>query len=176
MEYKKYGIEGYNILDISSIACSIFTDLFLLLATIGLNRASGSKTLLRNFVILCVVGIIVRVMPLNWLISWSKYNETLAIIGFIIFIFFVIAGLVFLFLYIRELAFVMEERGILSAFCIYCFLFLSLFINFKNRIIGYEAQMVNCGILMFLIFIVFTLFIRFKQIRKRTESDKIPWF
>lgn len=53
MEYKKSGLEDTTIFDILNNTCLIFGYLFWLFATIGLNRASGSKTLLRNFIIFC---------------------------------------------------------------------------------------------------------------------------
>lgn len=151
---------------------------FWLFATIGLNRASGSKTLLRNLIIsfvilILVVAALLIITPLiaNWLINNRDWDTTL----YIMFVGFVITAFIFLLLYIRELAFIIEKRSILWLFYFGSYLFVKLFWEFGRKDTE-KFDVISFGIEFWLIIILFIVFIRFKQIRKRTESDKIPWF
>lgn len=83
MEHKKSGLEDTTIFDILNNTCLIFGYLFWLFATIGLNRASGSKTLLRNLIIsfvilILVVAALLIITPLiaNWLINNRDWDTT----------------------------------------------------------------------------------------------------
>lgn len=88
---------------------------------------------------------------------------------------FIITAFIFLFLYIRELAFIIEKRSILWLFYFGSYLFVKLFWEFGRKDTE-KFDVISFGIEFWLIIILFIVFVRFKQIRKRTESDKIPWF
>lgn len=100
-EYTKSS-EDATMIDILNNTCLIFGYLFWLFATIGLKRASGSKTLLRNLIIsfvilILVVAALLIITPLiaNWLINNRDWDTTL----YIMFVGFVITAFIFLFFF-----------------------------------------------------------------------------
>lgn len=147
----------------------------LFLAVIGLKRASESKTLLRNlvfsFVIIFIVVAIAFAIAGSALIdgfdrfdSYDSAAGTGLIVTAIICLVGLIIAIVFYVLYSRELAFITGQK----------FLIWSVYVN----ILGALTTAIFIGYLLLIVAFILNIvgFWKFSEIRKRTDSDVMPWF
>ncbi len=155
-----------------SITCFVISFVLIFMALKALNYQSESKTLIRNWVIAIVSGIIVGTLAgifiggaVVAMFAFGKSN----IGGIGVFAIICIAiGAIFVayrgLLVARELAFITQQKYILYAFYL--------------NIIGTLTTWIVIGylILVAVILLYIFAFVKFSEIRKRTDSDVMPWF
>lgn len=145
--------------------CMLVAFVLHILGVIALNRASESKTLLRNFILTIVVAIgTVIVMVGGVVIFFDGFINGGTIVIGVLGVIGCIAILAFQLLYARELAYVTGQKFILWSAYLSILAALTIAI-----VIGYLFS-----IAAFVLYIVGL--VKFQTITKRTESDKMPWF
>lgn len=146
-----------------------------IMAVLALKRASNSQTLLRNFLISLFIGIVSFVIAIfsGAALMAVMYSGGDVGVGLIVAIIILVAGvigaLVFGFFFIREFSFIIQQKYILWSFYISIVATIIAAIPFVGWVIA---------ILMYIGAIVLEVlaFLHFNAIRKRTDSDVMPWF
>lgn len=153
--------------------CSIAAIVIFVLVTLRLNSLAESRTLFKNFLYSIVIGIVASVVAgalggaslISMLVRGSADDMgVLFFVAVAILVVGFIASFVFYAFYMREMAFVMQQKFILYSF--WC------------NLVGVVLAVLFIGYI--LIFVAFVLFVigvyQFREVRKRTENDVIPWF
>ncbi|CUU39810.1 hypothetical protein [Helicobacter typhlonius] len=149
--------------------CSIAAIVIFVLATLRLNSLAESRTLFKNFLYSIVIGIVASVVAgaLGGASLIRGSADDMGVLFFVavaILVVGFIASFVFYAFYMREMAFVMQQKFILYSF--WC------------NLVGVVLAVLFIGYI--LIFVAFVLFVigvyQFREVRKRTENDVIPWF
>ncbi len=153
------------IIDLIGFVCMI-------LAVVGLNRVSASKTLLKNYIIALVIAFVTLVVAFaiggTALIAATVHSFEMSgagvIVAAIIAIVGFIATFVFQVFFARELAFITGQKFLLWAYYASIIGSLTAII-----VIGYLFMLAACALWVIGL-------IKFEEIRKRTDSDTMPWF
>ena len=150
-----------------AFACLFTGCVFVFIAIKKLSGISASKTLYRKLInclfsfLLCVVcACITFFMLVNFNFNIKKFLYPLLLPYCAAFV----ATIIFLLCVVRELSFVMQQWTILWAFY-----FIVLGVFTLSILIGFLFCLI--GLILLIIG-----FMRFKEIRIRTEYDKLPWF
>lgn len=152
--------------------CAIAALVFMVLAVLGARTISESPTLLKNFLLSICISFVCLVLA--FIISGSALLAAFAGdidaasgTGFMVAALLIIGGcgsFVFHLLFMRELAFITNQKFVLWA-------------AYAN-IIGAITSFIIIGVFIELagLILLFMAFYQMKEIRKRTQSDVMPWF
>lgn len=142
------------------------------LAVLGTKRTSESPTLFKNFILSIAVAVVALILAmifggtalLGGMAGYSSAGGFGLVVAVILLIVGSIAALVYNLLFFRELAFVTEQKFLLWAF--------------YANIIGSITAVIFIGWLVIVAAVVLWIigFYQMKNIRKRTETDVMPWF
>lgn len=152
--------------------CVLVGFVVMVFAVIGVSRASESKTLLRNFIIAMFVMIISVILAfvigggelIAAISGYGSINGTGIIVAFIIIFLGAIATFIAQLLFAHELAFVTGQKFLLWA-------------QYANILAGLTMVILIGYLLAIVAFALWVIgFVQMKEIRKRTDSDVMPWF
>lgn len=164
---------GINQIIGKSIALAFFIVgiVLVFMALRALSYESGSKTLTRNYIIAIILTILSIFMEIAYKdiasmdIEVDMYNMYFYIFN-IAELVIEVSIIAIVALIARELAFIMKQKYILYAF----------YLNICASVcvlISLEITLVLCICVLILYIIAF---VQFSEIRKRTDSDAMPWF
>lgn len=152
-----------------AIACVIVGIVLVFMALRALSYESGSKTLTRNYsiaIVLAILGVYVDI---------ASFVDIEVGMDIDIFNIFYMAGLAIevsiiavVALITRELAFIMKQKYILYAF----------YLNICGSLIDGFAVSWVAGLVLYIcaLALYIVALVQFSEIRKRTDSDAMPWF
>lgn len=142
------------------------------LAVLGAKRASESPTLFKNFILSMIIFAVAAILAaifggsalLGALAGYGSAGGFDITVAIILLIVGGIAAFVYQLLFMRELAFVTEQKFLLWGF----------YANF----LGNLTTLILIGWLFMLTALVLCIigFYQMKNIRERTETDVMPWF
>lgn len=142
------------------------------LAVLGTKRTSESPTLFKNFVLSIAIAVVALILAmifggtalLGGMAGYSSAGGFGLVVAVILLIVGSIAALVYNLLFFRELAFVTEQKFLLWAF--------------YANILGSITAVIFIGWLLIIAAVVLWIigYYQMKNIRKRTETDVMPWF
>ncbi len=142
------------------------------LAVLGTKRTSESQTLFEIFILCIAVFAVTFTLAMIFgssvlfgvMAGYDSAGEFGLVVAIILLIVGTIVALVYQLLFFRELAFVTEQKFLLWAF--------------YANIIGGITAVIFIGWLFVLAALVLWIlgFYQMKEIRKRTETDVMPWF
>lgn len=153
------------------LTCYILANVLIFMALKALSYQSGSKTLIRNLIIAIVSAMIVTILAGiligGAVVAMALGKSSIGSIGTFSIICIAIGAIFVAYrglLVARELAFITQQKYILYAFYL--------------NIIGTLTTWIVIGyfILIAVILLYIFAFVKFSEIRKRTDSDVMPWF